>query len=58
MLSSGIKIDLIENVYVQQFNKDYMNLRIKYLGKFQNIINQLKAKNAFDKPLEPGISKD
>ena len=23
-----------------------------------NIINQLKAKNAFDKPLEPGISKD
>ena len=36
------KIDLIENVYVQQFNKDYMNLRIKYLGKLEKIINQLK----------------
>ena len=36
------KIDLIENVYVQQFNKDYMNLRIKYLGKLKKIINQLK----------------
>ena len=36
------KIDLIENLYVQQFNKDYMNLRIKYLGKLEKIINQLK----------------
>ena len=24
-------IDSIENIYVQEFNKDYMNLRIKYL---------------------------
>ena len=35
-------IDLIENVYVQEFNKDYMNLRIKYLGKLDKMINQLK----------------
>ena len=38
-------IDSIENVYVQTFNKDYMNLRIKYLGKLDKIINQLKNEN-------------
>ena len=37
-------IDLIENIYVQEFNKDYMKLRIKYLGKLEKIINQLKQK--------------
>ena len=36
------KIDAIENIYVQEFNKDHMNLRIKYLGKLDKIINQLK----------------
>ncbi len=35
-------IDLVEKVYVQQFNKDYMNLKIKYLGKLEKIIYQLK----------------
>ena len=41
--NSRIKaIDLIENVYVEEFNKDYMNIRIKYLGKLEKIINQLK----------------
>ena len=35
-------IDLIENVYVQEFNKDFMNLRVKYLGKLDKLINQLK----------------
>ena len=39
------KIDLIENVYVQDFNRDYMRLRIKYLGKLEKIINQLKKNN-------------
>jgi hypothetical protein len=39
------KIDLIENVYVQDFNKDFVNLRIKYLGKLEKIINQLKKEN-------------
>ncbi len=44
--NSRIKaIDLIENVYVEEFNKDYMNIRIKYLGKLEKIINQLKIKN-------------
>jgi len=35
-------IDSIENVYVQEFNKDTMRIRIKYLGKLEKIINQLK----------------
>ena len=39
------KIDSIENVYVQEFNKDYMNLKIKYLGKLGKIINLLKKEN-------------
>ena len=38
-------IDLIENVFVQEFNKDTMRLRIKYLGKLEKIINQLKKTN-------------
>ena len=39
------KIDSINNLYVQEFNKDYMNLRIKYLGNLDKIINQLKKEN-------------
>ena len=46
MLKSRIKnIDSIENISVQKFNKDFMNLRIKYLGKLGKIINQLKKEN-------------
>ena len=42
-LNSRVKnIDLIENIYVQEFNKDQMRIRIKYLGKLDKIINQLK----------------
>ena len=45
-LNKRIKnIDLIENIYVQNFNKNYMNLRIKYLGKLDNIISLLKKEN-------------
>ena len=45
-LNSKIKkIDLIENVYVQEFNKDFMKLRIKYLGKLEKIIKQLEKEN-------------
>ena len=45
-LNSKIKnIDLIENIFVQEFNKDNMYLRIKYLGKLEKIINQLKKEN-------------
>ena len=40
--SRAKNIDSIENIYVQEFNKDYMYLRIKYLGKLEKIINQLK----------------
>ncbi len=39
------KIDLIENVYVQEFNKDYVNLKIKYLGKLEKIIFELKSED-------------
>jgi hypothetical protein len=35
-------IDLIESIYVQEFNKDYAKLKIKYLGKLDKIIKQLK----------------
>jgi hypothetical protein len=42
-LNSRIKnIDSIEKIFVQEFNKDYIDLRIKYLGKLDKLINQLK----------------
>ena len=45
-LNSKIKkIDSIENVYVQEFNKDYMKLKIKYLGSLDEIIDQLSKEN-------------
>ena len=37
------KIDLIEEIYVLEFNKDYVNIRIKYLGTLERIISQLKT---------------
>lgn len=44
-LNSRIKnIDLIDNIFVQDFNKDHMNLKIKYLGKLEKMINQLNTK--------------
>jgi len=39
------KIDSIESIYVQDFNKDFMNLRIKYLGNLEKIITLLKLEN-------------
>jgi len=36
------KIDLIENIYVQEFNKEFVFLKIKYLGELDNIIRQLE----------------
>ena len=38
-------IESIENIYVQEFNRNYMSLRIKYLGKLEKIINQLRKEN-------------
>ena len=46
LLKSRIKnVDLIENIFVQEFNKESVNLKIKYLGKLDKIINQLKKEN-------------
>ena len=39
------KIDLIDNFYVQEINKDYVLVKIKYLGKIDKIINKLKDQN-------------
>tara|TARA_B100000963_G_scaffold358336_1_gene382751 strand:- start:1350 stop:2381 length:1032 start_codon:yes stop_codon:yes gene_type:complete len=39
------KIDLIDNYYVQQLNKDYVLVKIKYLGKIDKIIKKLKDQN-------------
>ena len=39
------KIGLIENIYVQELNNEYVNLKIKYLGKLNKIINLLKSQN-------------
>ena len=36
------KIDLIDDFYVQELNKDYVLVKIKYLGKISKIINKLK----------------
>ena len=45
-LNSRLKnIDLVDNIFVQDFNKDFMNLRIKYLGKLEKIIYQLKKED-------------
>ena len=45
-LKSRVKnIDSVENIYVQEFNMKYMNLRIKYLGKLEKLISLLKNKN-------------
>ena len=42
-LNSRIKnIDSVEKIYIQEFNKNFVNLKIKYLGKLEKIINQLK----------------
>ena len=38
-------LDLVENIFVQEFNKNYVNIRIKYLGKLEIILNQLKKEN-------------
>ena len=39
------KIDLIDNFYVQELNKDYVLVKIKYLGKINKIIKKLKDQN-------------
>tara|TARA_A100001015_G_C15030314_1_gene732831 strand:+ start:2290 stop:3336 length:1047 start_codon:yes stop_codon:yes gene_type:complete len=36
------KIDAINNMYVQELNKDFVLIKLKYLGKLSKIISQLK----------------
>mgnify|MGYP006161422613 FL=1 len=36
------KIDLVENLYIKEFNKNIIFLKIKYLGRLDNIIRQLE----------------
>ena len=36
------KIDLIEKIFIREFNNDSIYLKIKYLGKLDTIIRQLK----------------
>ena len=38
-------LDLVENIVVQELNKDYIYFKIKYLGKLEKITKQLKKKN-------------
>ena len=40
-----IEIDLIDNTFVQEFNKDHVDLKIKYLGKLDRLTHQLKTNN-------------
>ena len=45
-VNSKIKnIDLIENIFVQEFTNDYVKIKIKYLGKLEKLINQFKKVN-------------
>jgi len=46
------KIDLIDDFYVQQLNRDYVLVKIKYLGKIKKIINKLKDQNISLKMIE------
>ena len=36
------KIDSIEEIYIQEFNNNFVHIKIKYLGKIDKIIRQLK----------------
>ena len=38
------KIDSIEKIYIQELNKETVNLRIKYLGKLDKLIKELENK--------------
>ena len=46
LLNSKIKnIELIENTFVQEFNKNYVSLKIKYLGKLDKLLELLNKEN-------------
>ena len=39
------RVDLIENIFFNELNKDYVDIKIKYLGKLEILINQLRTEN-------------
>ena len=39
------KIDQIDEIFIQQFNSEFVLLKIKYLGKLNRIIKQLEDQN-------------
>ena len=39
------KIETIENIFIQKFNKEYILIKLKYYGKLDKILKQLKDKN-------------
>tara|TARA_B100001027_G_C16250173_1_gene323989 strand:+ start:107 stop:1147 length:1041 start_codon:yes stop_codon:yes gene_type:complete len=39
------KIETIENIFIQEFNKEYILIKLKYYGKLDKIFKQLKDKN-------------
>ena len=41
------KIDLIENIYIQEYNNNYVLVKIKYLGKIDKIIKELESQKIF-----------
>ena len=38
-------IDTVDGIFVQEFNNRYVLLKLRYLGKLDKIISQLKEKN-------------
>ncbi len=45
-------IDLIDSFYVQELNKDYILIKIKYLGKITKIIKKLEDQNMILKMIQ------
>ena len=46
LLNSKLKnIELIENIFVQKFNKNFVSLKIKYLGNLDKLLETLNKEN-------------
>ena len=46
------KIDQIDEIFIQEFNSEFVLLKIKYLGKLNRIIKQLEEQNVILKLTE------
>jgi len=52
LLKNKIKnLDLVENIFVQEFNKDYVNIKIKYFGQLETILNNLRKESITLQPI-------